>query len=77
MAWILDTYQAFRHGEIDSIGCVTGKPVTTNGIRGRNEATGRGVFYGVRECLTHAEDMKKIGLSPGIAGKNHSRTGPG
>ena len=44
MAWILDTYQAFRHGEIDSIGCVTGKPVTQNGIRCRAEATGRGVF---------------------------------
>ncbi|MCS7035928.1 MAG: Glu/Leu/Phe/Val dehydrogenase [Saprospiraceae bacterium] len=69
MAWILDTYQAFRHGEIDSIGCVTGKPVTQNGIRGRNEATGRGVFYGVRECLSYADDMKQLGLSPGIAGK--------
>jgi glutamate dehydrogenase (NAD(P)+) len=69
MAWILDTYQAFRHGEIDSIGCVTGKPVTQNGIRGRAEATGRGVFYGLRECVSYADDMKKLGLSPGIAGK--------
>jgi glutamate dehydrogenase (NAD(P)+) len=69
MAWILDTYQAFRHGEIDSIGCVTGKPVTQNGIRGRAEATGRGVFYGLRECLSHAEDMAKIGLTKGMAGK--------
>ncbi len=69
MAWILDTYQAFRHGEIDSIGCVTGKPVTQNGIRGRAEATGRGVFYGLRECLSHGEDMAKIGLTKGMAGK--------
>ncbi|MBK7936491.1 MAG: Glu/Leu/Phe/Val dehydrogenase [Lewinellaceae bacterium] len=69
MAWILDTYQAFRHGEIDSIGCVTGKPVTQNGIRGRAEATGRGVFYGLRECVSFEADMKKIGLSKGIAGK--------
>ncbi len=69
MAWILDTYQAFRHGEIDSIGCVTGKPVTQNGIRGRAEATGRGVFYGLRECMSFEADMKKIGLSKGIAGK--------
>lgn len=69
MAWILDTYQAFRHGEIDSIGCVTGKPVTQNGIRGRAEATGRGVFYGIRECMNHEEDMKKLGLTKGIAGK--------
>jgi glutamate dehydrogenase (NAD(P)+) len=69
MAWILDTYQTFRHGEIDSIGCVTGKPVTQNGIRGRAEATGRGVFYGLRECVSHAEDMQKIGLTTGMAGK--------
>ncbi|MCC6413694.1 MAG: Glu/Leu/Phe/Val dehydrogenase [Saprospiraceae bacterium] len=69
MAWILDTYQAFRHGEIDSIGCVTGKPVTQNGIRGRAEATGRGVYYGIRECMSHEEDMVKIGLTKGMAGK--------
>ena len=69
MAWILDTYQALRHGEIDSIACVTGKPVTQNGIRGRAEATGRGVFYGLRECLSYEDDMKKIGLTKGIAGK--------
>jgi len=69
MAWILDTYQAFRHGEIDSIGCVTGKPVTQNGIRGRAEATGRGVYYGIRECMSYSEDMVKIGLTKGIAGK--------
>lgn len=69
MAWILDTYVAFRHGEIDAIGCVTGKPVTQNGIRGRAEATGRGVYYGLRECMAHAEDMQKIGLTKGMAGK--------
>ena len=69
MAWILDTYQALRHGEVDSIGCVTGKPVTQNGIRGRAEATGRGVFYAVRECVSFEEDMKKIGLTKGMAGK--------
>ncbi|MFN0214157.1 MAG: Glu/Leu/Phe/Val family dehydrogenase [Saprospiraceae bacterium] len=69
MAWILDTYQALRHGEVDSIACVTGKPVTQNGIRGRAEATGRGVFYGLRECMRYEEDMKKIGLTKGIEGK--------
>ena len=69
MAWILDTYQALRHGEVDSIACVTGKPVTQNGIRGRAEATGRGVFYGLRECMRYADDMQKIGLTAGIEGK--------
>ncbi len=69
MSWILDTYQLLRHGEIDSIACVTGKPITQNGIRGRNEATGRGVYFGIREALNMEEDMRKIGLSKGIAGK--------
>ncbi len=69
MAWIVDTYQTFKHGDIDSAGCVTGKPVSQNGIRGRAEATGRGVFYGLREVCSFKEDMAKVGLEPGIEGK--------
>ena len=69
MAWILDTYQQLRNGELDSAACVTGKPVNQNGIRGRTEATGRGVFYGLREMLKDEDDCKKWGLSPGIEGK--------
>ena len=69
MAWILDTYQTFNHGEIDAAACVTGKPESQNGIKGRTEATGRGVYYGIRQFLSYAEDAKAIGLEPGIAGK--------
>lgn len=69
MAWILDTYQTFKHGELDAVACVTGKPVSQNGIKGRTEATGRGVFYGVREAMSFKDDMKKLGLTPGIEGK--------
>ena len=69
MAWILDTYATFKGGEIDAVGCVTGKPVAQNGISGRTEATGRGVYYGLRELCNDAKIMKSIGLTPGIAGK--------
>ncbi|MCO6460039.1 MAG: Glu/Leu/Phe/Val dehydrogenase [Saprospiraceae bacterium] len=69
MSWILDTYTTMKHGEIDGVACVTGKPVTQNGIRGRQEATGRGVFYGIRELLSHKEDCKKWRLTPGTEGK--------
>lgn len=69
MAWIADTYTQLRSGELDAIGCVTGKPVSAGGIRGRVDATGRGVFYGVREACGVKEDMKALGLSPGIEGK--------
>ena len=69
MAWIADTYTQLRPGELDALGCVTAKTVSAGGIRGRTEATGRGVFYGTREVCSVAEDMKALGLSPGIAGK--------
>ena len=70
MAWIADTYLAFHPEQIDALGCVTGKSVSQGGIRGRNEATGLGVFYGLREACDNAEDMKKIGLEKGIEDKS-------
>lgn len=69
MAWIADTYSAFRPEAIDAVACVTGKPVSQGGIRGRREATGRGIYYGIREACIHAEDMKALGLAPGLPGK--------
>jgi glutamate dehydrogenase (NAD(P)+) len=70
MAWILDTYMTFKGGtEIDAAGCVTGKPINQNGVRGRTEATGRGVYYGIRELLKDRKLMKKIGMVPGTSGK--------
>ena len=69
MAWILDTYIAMHPGEIDSLACVTGKPVSQGGVRGRREATGLGVFYGIREVCNNADVMAKLGLTTGIEGK--------
>ena len=69
MGWILDTYKAMMPNELDFAACVTGKPVTQGGVRGRVEATGRGVYFGVREACNFAEDMQEIGLSPGLQDK--------
>ena len=69
MAWILDTYASMKPGEIDAQGCVTGKPVTQGGVRGRREATGLGVFYGIREVCSMKEVMDKLGMQPGVEGK--------
>ena len=69
MAWILDTYVAMHPGEIDAAGCVTGKPVSQGGVRGRTEATGLGVFYGLREVCNMPAVMEKLGLSAGVEGK--------
>jgi glutamate dehydrogenase (NAD(P)+) len=69
MAWILDTYTSMRPGEIDALGCVTGKPVSQGGVRGRREATGLGVFFGIREICNMKDIMDKLGLTPGVKGK--------
>jgi glutamate dehydrogenase (NAD(P)+) len=69
MAWIADTYATFFPNELNTLACVTGKPVGQGGIRGRTEATGLGVYFGIREALNVEEDCKKWGLTPGIAGK--------
>jgi glutamate dehydrogenase (NAD(P)+) len=69
MAWIVDTYSSLKPGEIDAAGCVTGKPITQGGVRGRKEATGLGVYYGIREVLHMPDEMKRLGLSIGVEGK--------
>lgn len=69
MSWIVDTYSAFHPGQIDALACVTGKPVSQGGVRGRLEATGRGVFFGLREVCNHADDMIQLGLEKGLEGK--------
>ncbi len=69
MAWIVDTYASLKPGEIDAAGCVTGKPVTQGGVRGRTEATGLGVFFGIREVCNMPDVMAKQGLTVGIEGK--------
>ena len=48
MAWIADTYATLNPGHLDALGCVTGKPVTQGGVRGRKEATGRGLYFALR-----------------------------
>jgi glutamate dehydrogenase/leucine dehydrogenase len=51
MAWIMDTYSMTKGYAIP--GVVTGKPISLGGSLGRNEATGRGVFYTIRSACEH------------------------
>jgi len=69
MSWIVDTYASLKPGEIDAAGCVTGKPITQGGVRGRKEATGLGVFFGIREVCNMVDVMEKLGLTTGVEGK--------
>jgi glutamate dehydrogenase (NAD(P)+) len=61
MAWIADTYAALNPGQLDALGCVTGKPVTQGGVRGRKEATGRGLYFALREACNEPDEMKRLG----------------
>ena len=52
MTWIKDTYQNVKgETDINAEGCCTGKFINQGGIDGRNESTGLGVYYAVRELL--------------------------
>jgi len=51
MAWIMDTYSMTRGYTIP--GVVTGKPLSLGGSLGRNEATGRGVFYTIQSACEY------------------------
>ncbi|GGE00260.1 glutamate dehydrogenase (NAD(P)+) [Gemmobacter megaterium] len=69
MAWIVDQYRRMNTTDINAAACVTGKPLNSGGIRGRVEATGRGVQYALREFFRHREDMAKAGLTGTLDGK--------
>jgi glutamate dehydrogenase (NAD(P)+) len=49
MAWIMDTYSALK-GNFVQPELITGKPLPIGGSLGRNEATGRGLSFTVREA---------------------------
>ena len=69
MSWIADTYQTIKFDDVNALGCVTGKPIAQGGVNGRTEATGRGVFFGVREAVNDVELMKSLGLTTGLGDK--------
>ncbi len=77
MGWIADTYKTLAQNKLNALACVTGKPVGQGGVRGRNEATGRGVYFGIQEACSVAEDMRAVGLAPGLEGKTVAVQGLG
>jgi glutamate dehydrogenase (NAD(P)+) len=49
MSWIMDTYSALK-GNFVQPEVITGKPLAIGGSLGRNEATGRGLAFTIREA---------------------------
>lgn len=69
MAWIADQYARMNTTDINARACVTGKPLNSGGIKGRVEATGRGVQFALREFFRHPEDMHAAGFKGDLSGK--------
>ena len=63
MGWILDAYKSSRPDDINHVACVTGKSVDHGGIKGRLEATGRGVCEALKEFFRHPGEVKKANIS--------------
>jgi glutamate dehydrogenase (NAD(P)+) len=70
MVWIMDAYRNLFPEDINYTACVTGKPVEYGGIRGRDDATGRGVEETIREYFRHPKLIKKTKLKEKL--KNNS-----
>lgn len=70
MTLIKDQYQLlYGHRDINYAGVTTGKYVAHHGIRGREEATGLGVYYATRQILSNEVQLLKLGLESGLKGK--------
>ncbi|MCC5999924.1 MAG: Glu/Leu/Phe/Val dehydrogenase [Pararhodobacter sp.] len=69
MAWIADQYARMNTTDINARACVTGKPLNAGGIKGRVEATGRGVQYALQEFFRHPADKRQAGLDGTLDGK--------
>ncbi|UWZ85627.1 Glu/Leu/Phe/Val family dehydrogenase [Occallatibacter riparius] len=65
MAWIMDTFSMMKGYAVP--GVVTGKPLNLGGSLGRNEATGRGVFYTI-ECACQHLGLPLKGASVVVQG---------
>jgi glutamate dehydrogenase (NAD(P)+) len=70
MAWIADEYRKIRPTDINAAACVTGKPANKNGLEGREEATGRGVQYILREFFKNEDLLKLLNFSSSMSDKN-------
>ena len=69
MAWMADEFKRLNPNDLNPWACVTGKPVNKGGIRGRVEATGRGVQYALQEFFRHPRDVEIAQMSGTLEGK--------
>ena len=66
MAWMLDTYSNLVGRQ--TLGVVTGKPVSLGGSVGREEATGRGVMYVLKRFLETTQNRSLENVNIAVQG---------
>ncbi|XP_048477723.1 glutamate dehydrogenase, mitochondrial [Plutella xylostella] len=70
MSWIVDTYiKTLGYRDINAAACVTGKPINGGGVRGRVEATGRGLFLTIKHFIDDEHFTQLLKIEPGLQGK--------
>lgn len=69
MAWIADEYRKINPTDINAVACVTGKPINKNGLIGREEATGRGIQFIVKEFFRNEDLYSKLQLDKNLNNK--------
>ena len=70
IAWMVDTYTTlYGAKDINASALATGKPLSLGGIDGRTEATGLGVYYGIKELLSNDKFCAKYHFTKGLEGK--------
>ena len=70
MAIMKEAYQtSFGYNDINSSAICTGKPKSLGGIEGRLEATGYGIYLGMKSLFEAEYFTHKYNLTPGIKGK--------
>ena len=77
MGWICDAYKSINPSDINWMAVATGKTLDHGGIRGRLQATGRGVHQSLKEFFRHPEELKKYNIDGNYEGKNVSIMGWG
>jgi len=63
MGWILDAYKSLRPDDINHAACVTGKSTDHGGIKGRLEATGRGICEALKEFFRHPRELTRHNIT--------------
>lgn len=69
MSWMMKTYSDHHPDDVNSLACVTGKPLEIDGIKGRKEAAGLGIYYSLKEFCSDPVEMNALGLTLGLKGK--------